>query len=69
MVDASEVGKYGTIRVMKRKDPSSYIAVYPIDDEECTFGRNTDCSVRLYYPDVASLHCKLIFEERKVRKT
>lgn len=67
MADASEVGKYGTIRVLKRKDPSSCIAAYPLDEDECTFGRNTDCSIRLYYPEVSSLHCKIIFEDRKVR--
>lgn len=67
MADASEVGKYGTIRVLKRKDPSACIAAYPLDEDECTFGRNTDCSIRLYYPEVSSLHCKIIFEERKVR--
>ncbi|KAI5116249.1 hypothetical protein M0805_007963 [Coniferiporia weirii] len=65
MVDASEVGKYGSIRLLKRREPSTVIASYPIDEEEVTFGRDPSCNVRLYYQWVSSLHCKLIFDERK----
>ncbi|KAH8112834.1 hypothetical protein DFH11DRAFT_1604182 [Phellopilus nigrolimitatus] len=65
MVDVAEVGKYGTIRLLKRREPGAVIASYPIDDEQVTFGRDLDCSVRLYYQSVNSLHCKIIFEERK----
>ncbi len=68
MADASEVGRYGTIRLMKRNEPDAVVASYPIDDEVVTFGRDPTCSVRLYYQWVSTLHCKIIFEERKVRR-
>lgn len=64
MADPSEVGKFGTIRLLKRKD-NAVVAAYPIDDEEVSFGRDTACSVRLYYQEVSALHCKIVFEERK----
>ena len=67
MVDVSEVGKYGTIRLLKNKDPDVVIASFPIDEEVVTFGRATDCSIRLYYAWVSSLHCRIIFEDKKVR--
>jgi hypothetical protein len=66
MVDVSEVGKYGTIRLLKNKDPDTIIASFPIDEEVVTFGRAPDCSIRLYYAWVSSLHCKILFEEKKV---
>lgn len=65
MADPSEVGKYGTIRLLRRRDPPGVVAAYPIDDEEVSFGRDASCSVRLYYPEVSPLHCKIVFEERK----
>lgn len=66
MADPAETGKYGTVRLLKRREPTTVVASYPIDDEEVTFGRDSSCSVRLYYQWVSSIHCKLIFEERKV---
>lgn len=66
MADASEVGRYGTIRLVKRNDPNGIVAVYPVDDEVVTFGRDPTCSIRLYYQWVSAFHCKIIFEERKV---
>ena len=40
---------------------------FGIDTEELTFGlRNPTYSVRLYYPDVGVVKCKIVFEERKV---
>ena len=65
LVDPSEVGKFGTIRLLKQREPTAVVAAYPIDDEEVSFGRDSNCSVRLYYPEVSPLHCKIIFEERK----
>ncbi|THH09018.1 hypothetical protein EW145_g2328 [Phellinidium pouzarii] len=65
MADASEVGNFGTIRLLKRREPSTVVASYPIDEEEVTFGRDPSCSVRLYYQGVSSFHCKIVFEERK----
>ncbi|EJD01880.1 uncharacterized protein FOMMEDRAFT_141116 [Fomitiporia mediterranea MF3/22] len=65
MADPSEVGKYGTIRLLKRRQSSGVVAAYPIDDEQVTFGRDASCSVRLYYSEVSSHHCRIVFEERK----
>ncbi|EKM56665.1 uncharacterized protein PHACADRAFT_207862 [Phanerochaete carnosa HHB-10118-sp] len=64
-MDASEVGIFGTLRLMKRLEPDKVVASYPIDDEEITFGRDPTCSIRLYYESVSGLHCKMIFRERK----
>lgn len=65
-MDSSEVGSFGTLRLMKRLEPDKVVASYPIDEEEITFGRDPTCSIRLYYETVSGLHCKLIFRERKV---
>ncbi|KAF8153324.1 hypothetical protein B0H34DRAFT_100888 [Crassisporium funariophilum] len=61
----SQVGRYGTISLLKRNETNTVIASFGIDTEELTFGRETTCGVRLYYPDVALIHCKIVFEERK----
>lgn len=66
-MDTSEIGRFGTLRFMKRLDPEAMVAAYPIDEEEITLGRDPACSVRLYYQDVSLVHCKIVFEERKVR--
>ncbi|KAL5520891.1 hypothetical protein ACEPAF_2894 [Sanghuangporus sanghuang] len=65
MADPAEIGKYGTIRLLRRREPTGVVAAYPIDDEDVSFGRDASCSVRLYYPEVSPLHCKIVFEERK----
>ncbi|KIJ43908.1 hypothetical protein M422DRAFT_30724 [Sphaerobolus stellatus SS14] len=67
MADSSEIGRYGTLRLLKRHaKEDTTIAVFPIDDEEVTFGRNQQCSLRLYYDYVSELHCTLsISEDRK----
>ncbi|KAG6329949.1 hypothetical protein ID866_9139 [Astraeus odoratus] len=48
-MDPSEIGRFGTLRLMKRQEPDIPIASFPIDDETVTFGRDPSCSVRLYY--------------------
>jgi hypothetical protein len=63
----SVVGRYGTISLMKRNEPNTAVTAFGIDTEELTFGRDPACSVRLYYSDVSLVHCKVVFEERKVR--
>lgn len=65
-MDSSEVGKYGTLRLMKRLEPDKAVASYPIDDEEITFGRDPSSSIRLYYDSVSAVHCKIVFHDRKV---
>jgi FHA domain len=62
----SQVGRYGTISLMKPNESNAAITAFGIDTEELTFGRDPTCSVRLYYPDVSLVHCKIVFEERKV---
>ncbi|KAF8586926.1 hypothetical protein K439DRAFT_1631219 [Ramaria rubella] len=66
MTDSSEIGRFGTLRLLKRHEPETTVAFFPIDDEEVTFGRSKQCSVRLYYNCVSELHCTLqISEEHK----
>ena len=64
----SQVGRYGTISLLKRNEEHTVVTSFGIDAEELTFGRERTCGVRLYYSDVALLHCKVVFEERKVFK-
>lgn len=66
-MDSSYVGRYGTLSLMKKDGSDIPIAHYPIDDEEVTIGRDQNCSVRLYYDTISKLHCKVTFEDAKVR--
>ncbi|KAG2112817.1 hypothetical protein BD769DRAFT_1364399 [Suillus cothurnatus] len=63
-MDGSEIGLFGTLRLMKRKTDEQ-VAAFPIDEETVTFGRDPTCSVRLYYPEISALHAKIVFQERK----
>ncbi|KAI9438291.1 hypothetical protein H4582DRAFT_1815256 [Lactarius indigo] len=63
-MDGTEFGRYGVLRFMRRHE-DIVIASYPIDDDELTFGCDSSCSVRLYYPTVSPLHAKIFFQERK----
>lgn len=65
-MDSTEIGRFGTLRLVKRLDPQTIVASFPIDDESVTFGRDPNCSVRLYYPTVSAVHAKIFFQERKV---
>ncbi|KAG2069403.1 hypothetical protein BDR04DRAFT_1203992 [Suillus decipiens] len=67
-MDGSEIGLFGTLRLMKRTTDEQ-VAAFPIDEEIVTFGREPTCSVRLYYPEISALHAKIVFQERKVRLT
>jgi hypothetical protein len=77
----AQVGKFGTLSLLKNVSAKRLnlpaqgsgptgsdvvVTSFGIDTEELTFGRDPSCSVRLYYPDVAVVHCKIMFEERKV---
>lgn len=66
-MDSSEVGKFGTLCLMKRLEPDKVVAAYPIDEDEISFGRDPSCSIRLYYDAVSAIHCKIVFHDRKVR--
>ncbi|KAG1719877.1 hypothetical protein EDB19DRAFT_1647665 [Suillus lakei] len=63
-MDGSEIGLFGTLRLMKRTT-NEQVAAFPIDEETVTFGRDPTCSVRLYYPEISALHAKIVFQERK----
>ncbi|KIY52193.1 hypothetical protein FISHEDRAFT_35796, partial [Fistulina hepatica ATCC 64428] len=62
----NQVGRYGSLMLMKRLDPDIVLTGFGIDTEELTFGRDTTCDVRLYYPDVSAVHCKIVFQDNKV---
>ncbi|KAG2040487.1 hypothetical protein BDR03DRAFT_948906 [Suillus americanus] len=48
-----------------KRTTDEQVAAFPIDEETVTFGRDTTCSVRLYYPEISALHAKIVFQERK----
>jgi len=61
----SQIGRYGTISLMKSRETDTVVTAFGVDTEEVTFGRDPGCSVRLYYPDVDLVHCKITFKDRK----
>ncbi|KAK7434019.1 hypothetical protein VKT23_020418 [Stygiomarasmius scandens] len=66
--DATQIGRYGTLSLLKQNVPenANTVAVaFGIDTEVLTFGRDRDSGIRLCYPDVDQLHCKITFEEKK----
>ncbi|KDN33619.1 hypothetical protein RSAG8_13293, partial [Rhizoctonia solani AG-8 WAC10335] len=66
MAHSSSMGKYGILHIVNRKNNSPAYS-YPVDSEQTTFGRNDDCDIRLLYGWVSGLHCKLFFQNGKVR--
>ena len=64
-MDASDIGRLGTLSLLRRLPTESVVTSYPIDDEEISIGRDQSCSLRLYYPAVSSLHAKITFVDRK----
>ncbi|OSD00510.1 hypothetical protein PYCCODRAFT_1479173 [Trametes coccinea BRFM310] len=64
-MDPSDIGRFGTLSLLRRLPVESVVTSYPIDDEELTIGRDQSCSLRLYYPAVSALHAKITFVERK----
>ena len=64
-MDASDIGRLGSLSLLRKLPTESVVTSYPIDDEEITIGRDQSCSLRLYYPAVSSLHAKITFVERK----
>jgi hypothetical protein len=65
-MDATAAGRYGTLSLLKQRSHDIYVCSYPIDSESLTIGRDQSCDIRLYYDTVGALHCKIVFEERKV---
>ena len=66
-VMADQIGRHGSLMLMKRTEPNTVLTGFGIDTDELTFGSSINCDVRLYFDDVASLHCKIVFPEKKVR--
>ncbi|KAI0649854.1 hypothetical protein C8Q79DRAFT_900791 [Trametes meyenii] len=64
-MDSNDVGRFGTLSLLRRLPVESVVTSYPIDDEELTIGRDQSCSLRLYYPAVSALHAKITFVDRK----
>ncbi|KAJ6535009.1 hypothetical protein B0H19DRAFT_436698 [Mycena capillaripes] len=71
-------GRFGTIELLRQRPVSSanvspskkgdatetvVIASFGVDTPFVSFGRDTTCSVRLYYPAVAPLHARIVFND------
>jgi hypothetical protein len=65
-MNSTNVGIYGILRLVKCLEPHSIVASFPIDDDTVSFGRDPNCSVRLYYPTVSALHAEIVFQDKKV---
>ncbi|KAE9399913.1 hypothetical protein BT96DRAFT_919814 [Gymnopus androsaceus JB14] len=65
MMEDSQIGRYGTMSLMKQNESDTVVAAFGIDSDNLTFGKDHDCGVRLYYPDVSPIHCKITFQEGK----
>lgn len=65
-MDPTSVGNLGTLVFLSTRQPEKVVTAYPVDEPVVTIGRDAECDIRLYYPEVSPVHCKLIFEDRKV---
>ncbi|KAI3596444.1 hypothetical protein WG66_003220 [Moniliophthora roreri] len=59
-MDSTQIGQYGTLALLSFSD-KKIITSFGIDTPELSFGRSSNCSVRLYYPDVEDIHAKIVF--------
>lgn len=52
----------GALQLLKRKtgEVASYIA---LNADRATLGRERDCDIRLYFPDVSKLHAEIVFND------
>ncbi|KAH8833807.1 hypothetical protein DL96DRAFT_1456051, partial [Flagelloscypha sp. PMI_526] len=55
------LGKYGTLSFMKVG--GVVVTAFGVDRDELTFGTDKSCDVRLLYPDIEPIHCKITFSE------
>ncbi|KAF9254776.1 hypothetical protein L218DRAFT_444014 [Marasmius fiardii PR-910] len=65
LADYSQIGRYGTISLLKQNEANVAVTSFGIDSETLTFGMDRDCSIRLFYPDISPIHCKIRFSDRK----
>lgn len=68
MMENTQIGRYGTMSLLKQNEPDVVVAAFGIDSDNLTFGKDQNCGVRLYYPDVSPIHAKITFQERKVKE-
>ncbi|KAF5325285.1 hypothetical protein D9619_010105 [Psilocybe cf. subviscida] len=66
----NQIGRYGTLSLLKKRTSAAaqgneLVTSFGIDSNDLTFGSSSTCGVRLYYPDVDAVHCKIMFEDRK----
>ncbi|KAJ7071876.1 hypothetical protein B0H15DRAFT_869691 [Mycena belliarum] len=61
-------GRYGTIQLLRQNPAagvSEVVTSFGVDTQSVSFGRGTTCSVRLYYPDVAPVHARIVFNDAR----
>ncbi|KAJ7127370.1 hypothetical protein C8R43DRAFT_897413 [Mycena crocata] len=64
-------GRFGTIQLLRQRSATSssvtdiehVITSFGVDSQTVSFGRDTSCSVRLYYPDVDAVHARIVFNQ------
>jgi hypothetical protein len=68
-MDDLPIGRYGTIHYMSNNGSEVPLASYPVDEPVINLGRSdhNTCHIRLFDRWCSDIHCKLIFEEGKVR--
>ncbi|KAJ7054290.1 hypothetical protein C8F01DRAFT_501654 [Mycena amicta] len=58
-------GRFGTIALLRQNTPDDVVTSFGVDTPAVSFGRDPNCSVRLYYPDVAPIHARIVFHDKK----
>ncbi|KAJ6550990.1 hypothetical protein DFH09DRAFT_988552, partial [Mycena vulgaris] len=58
-------GRYGTIQLLRQNPTADVVTSFGVDTATVSFGRDTACSVRLYYPDVAPVHARIVFNDAR----
>ncbi|KAJ7745958.1 hypothetical protein B0H14DRAFT_458333 [Mycena olivaceomarginata] len=56
-------GRFGTVELLRKTGEDAVIASFGVDTPTVSFGRDPTCSVRLYYPAVAPLHARIVFND------
>lgn len=57
MADFDMMGAYGRIVVLKRSGKDG--KMFPLIENQCTFGRDGDCDIRIQLPNVSQFHTEL----------
>ncbi|KAJ7487983.1 hypothetical protein FB451DRAFT_1025621 [Mycena latifolia] len=63
-------GRFGTIQLLRSasaigttSNTSDVVTSFGVDTSTVSFGRATNCSVRLYYPAVSPVHARIVFND------